>query len=185
MARGEQWAETGVGLVVLAAAGTFLIYALSNSAGLGRHGGYELVADFGQVGALASGADVKVGGVKVGTVSKIALDPKTFQAETHILVNDDIKLPTDSTIKITSDSLLGGQHIAIEPGGAPDNMKPGAKFQNTQGAVDLFGLIGQMIRPQGGAQSGGAQSGGAQAGAAPSGGATAPAAADPYPASSN
>jgi phospholipid/cholesterol/gamma-HCH transport system substrate-binding protein len=80
-------------------------------------------------------------------------------------------LPTDSTIKITSDSLLGGQHVAIEPGGAADDMKPGAQFQNTQEAVDLFGLIGQMIRPQT------AASGAAPAGAAP---ATAPA--DPYPA---
>jgi phospholipid/cholesterol/gamma-HCH transport system substrate-binding protein len=171
MAQGEQWAETGVGLVVLAAAATFLVYALSNSGGFGGRGGYELIAKFGQVGALASGADVKVGGVKIGTVSKIALDPKTFQAETHILVNSDIKLPTDSTIKITSDSLLGGQHVAIEPGGAADDMKPGAQFQNTQEAVDLFGLIGQMIRPQT------AASGAAPAGAAP---ATAPA--DPYPA---
>jgi phospholipid/cholesterol/gamma-HCH transport system substrate-binding protein len=148
MARGEQWAETGVGAIVLVAAGAFLVYALSSAGGLQRSGGYDLVAKFGEVGSLAPGADVKVAGVKVGTVSKIALDPKTFQAETHLLVDDGVKLPEDSTVKITSDSLLGGQHIAIEPGGSADNMKPGEAFQNTQGAVDLFGLIGQVIRPQ-------------------------------------
>jgi phospholipid/cholesterol/gamma-HCH transport system substrate-binding protein len=148
MARGEQWAETGVGAVVLAAAGVFLVYALSNAGGLKSGGGYDLIAKFGEVGSLAPGADVKVAGVKIGTVSRIALDPKTFQAETHLLVNDGIKLPDDSTVKITSDSLLGGQHIAIQPGGSPDDMKPGAQFQNVQGAVDLFGLIGQVIRPQ-------------------------------------
>ena len=74
-------------------------------------------------------------------------------------------------MKITSDSLLGGQHISVAPGGAADDMKPGAEFQNAQGAVDLFGLIGQVIRPQGQAAS-------PAAGAAPAP-TTAPA--DPYP----
>lgn len=149
MARSEQWAETGVGAIVLAAAGAFLVYALSNAAGGGAGRGYELLAKFGQVGSLAPGADVRVAGVKVGSVTKIDLDPKTFLAETHLSINPDIKLPTDSVVKITSDGLLGGQHVAIEPGGAVDNMKPGAQFENTQGAVDLFGLIGQVIHASG------------------------------------
>ena len=148
MANGEQWAETGIGAIVLVAAGVFLVYALGNAGGLKHAGGYDLIAKFGEVGSLAPGAEVKVAGVKVGTVSKINLDPKTFQAETHMMVNDDVKLPDDSTVKITSDSLLGGQHIAIQPGGSADDMKPGSQFQNVQGAVDLFGLIGQVIRPQ-------------------------------------
>ena len=178
MARGEQWAETGVGAIVLAAAGVFLVYALGTAGGLKREGGYDLVAKFGQVGSLAPGAEVKVAGVKIGTVSRIALDPKTFQAETHMTVNDGVALPDDSTVKITSDSLLGGQHIAIQPGGSPDNMKPGAEFQNVQGAVDLFGLIGQVIRPQAAASPGAAQPGPADAGAA----ASPKPQADPYPA---
>jgi phospholipid/cholesterol/gamma-HCH transport system substrate-binding protein len=166
MARGEQWAETGVGAVVLAAAGVFLVYALGHAGALKRSGGYELIAKFGEAGSLAPGADVKVAGVKVGTVSTVTLDPQTYQAITHLVVNDGVKLPDDSTVKITSDSLLGGQHIAIQPGGSPDDMKPGAQFQNTQGAVDLFGLIGQVIRPQS---------------AAPAAGPSKPQA-DPYPA---
>jgi phospholipid/cholesterol/gamma-HCH transport system substrate-binding protein len=174
MARGEQWAETGVGAVVLAAAGVFLVYALGHAGGV-KAGGYELIARFGQAGSLAPGAEVKVAGVKVGTVASIALDPKTFQAETHILVNPSVQLPDDSTAKITSDSLLGGQHIAIEPGGSATNFKPGAQFQNTQGAVDLFGLIGQVIRPQGQGASSPA------AGGEPA----KPQGADPYPASSS
>ena len=172
MARGEQLAETSVGAIVLAAAGVFLVYALSNADGLRHNGGYDLVAKFGEVGSLAPGADVKVAGVKVGTVSKIALDPKTFQAETHMTVNDGVALPDDSTVKITSDGLLGGQHITIQPGGSPDNMKPGAQFQNVQGAVDLFGLIGQVIRPQAAAPSADT----------PADGATAKPQPDPYPA---
>jgi len=131
MARG-QWAETAMGGLVLAAAASFLIYALSAGAIHPQGQGYELTAKFGQVGALAPGADVRVSGVKVGTVSAVTLDPKTFLAITHIMLDPTVKLPADSTAKVTSDGLLGGQHIAIEPGGA---------------SVDLFGLIGQFLRP--------------------------------------
>jgi phospholipid/cholesterol/gamma-HCH transport system substrate-binding protein len=146
MAR-EQWAETGVGAVVLVAAAGFLIYSL-NTVGAGRGHGYEVTARFGQAGGLAPGAAVSVAGVKVGTVSNIALDPKTFVAVVRLDLDPQVKLPSDSTAKITSDSLLGAAHVAIEPGGAVDDLKPGAEFENTQGAVDLFGLLGQMLRPQ-------------------------------------
>ncbi len=146
MARGQVWAETGVGAVVIAAAAAFLIYALSHSGGNGG-GGYPVFARFGQVGSLAAGADVRLAGVKVGSVSGVSLDPKTFLARTTLSIDPKIKLPVDSTVKITSDGLLGGEHVSIEPGGSMDDMKPGAEFQNVQGAVDLFGLIGAFLRP--------------------------------------
>ena len=150
MERGAQWAETGVGAVVLAAAGIFLVYALGHTGGgVGGRGGYEVSARFGQVGALAPGASVTVAGVKVGTVSKIELDPKTFLARTRMTLQPGVRLPADSSVRITSDGLLGGQHIAIEPGGATEDLKPGAEFQTAQGAVDLFGLIGQFVRSSG------------------------------------
>ena len=168
MARGEAWAETVVGAVVLVAAGGFLVYALSHVGG--ALSGYEVSARFGQVGSLAPGADVRLGGVKIGTVSKIELDPKTFLAKTTLMVDPKIKLPSDSTVKITSDSLLGGQHVSIEPGGSVRDMTPGAEFQNVQGAVDLFGLIGQVLRPPAGL---------APAAAAPAAGAAK--SSDPYP----
>jgi phospholipid/cholesterol/gamma-HCH transport system substrate-binding protein len=95
---------------------------------------------------------VSVAGVKVGTVSQIKLDPKTYFAVARLSLDPSVKLPADSTAKITSDSLLGGVHVAIAPGGAAANLKPGGEIENTQGAVDLFGLIGQFIRPQSSAQ---------------------------------
>ena len=173
MARG-QWAETGLGAVVLAAAAAFLVYALSAGAIHANARGYDLTAKFGQVGALAAGADVRLAGVKVGTVSSITLDPKSFMAITKISLDPTVKLPADSTAKITSDGLLGGSHIAIEPGGAPGDMKAGDEFQNTQGAVDLFGLIGQFIRSPAASSVSSAP---AAAAAAPASGS---AAADPY-----
>ena len=179
MSKSETWAETGVGAVVLAAAAGFLIYALGHAANGADAGGYEVVGRFGDVGALASGADVRLAGVKVGAVSKIELDPKTFMAKVHFTINKDVKLPADSTAKVTSAGLLGGQLVAIAPGGAVEDMKPGAEFQNTQGAVDLFGLIGQFVRPQ----SGGAAADPAAAPATAPAPAAKPAAksADPYP----
>ncbi|MBE7220646.1 MAG: outer membrane lipid asymmetry maintenance protein MlaD, partial [Caulobacteraceae bacterium] len=146
----QQYAETGVGAAVILAAAAFLVYALSHTTQGAGAGTYPLIAKFGQAGSLAPGSDVKVAGVKVGSVTGITLDPKTFLAKTTISVNDGVKLPVDSSIKVTSDSLLGGQHVAIDPGGSMQDMKPGQEFANTQGAVDLFGLIGQVIRPQGG-----------------------------------
>jgi phospholipid/cholesterol/gamma-HCH transport system substrate-binding protein len=165
MAARSEWAETGVGAVVLAAAAGFLIYALGAGAVGGHGGGYDVKARFGQVGGLAQGADVRVAGVKVGTVARISLDPKTFLADVELTLDPGVKLPTDSTAKITSDSLLGGPHIAIAPGGAAEDLKQGGEIQNTQGAVDLFGLVGQMLRPQSGPadSSAPASSGGAAA----------------------
>lgn len=146
----EQWAETLMGLLVLVLAAGFLVYSLSVG-GVGRKpGGYEVTAKFGQVGSLAPGAAVSVAGVKVGTVSQITLDPKTYLAVTKLSLDPDVKLPSDSSAKVTSDSLLGGVHVAIAPGGAADNIPPGGEIDNTQGAVDLFGLIGSVMRPQGG-----------------------------------
>jgi len=149
----EQWAETAMGLVVIGLAVVFLAYSLSVG-GVGRKPGtYEVTARFGEAGALAPGANVSVAGVKVGTVSAITLDPKTYLAVTHLSLDGKVKLPSDSTAKITSDSLLGGAHVSIAPGGASDDLKPGGEIQNTQGAVDLFGLIGQAIRPPAAAEA--------------------------------
>jgi len=144
----SRWTEIWVGAAVLVAAGLFLAYALAHTGGLMGQAGYPLTAQFGDAGALAPGADVRVAGVRVGTVTAVTLDPKTYQAKAALLIDKDIQLPADSTVKITQDSLLGGEHLAVEPGGSLQNLKAGQAFQNTQGAVDLFGLIGQVLRPQ-------------------------------------
>jgi len=140
--------ETFMGFVVLAFAGVFLAYALGVT-GAGRAGGtYDLSAKFGEAGGIQPGAKVTVSGVKVGSVAAVTIDPKSFLAIIKLSVDDTVKLPSDSTAKITSDGLLGGSHISIAPGGAADDLKPGGEISNTQGAVDLFGLIGQVMRPK-------------------------------------
>ena len=143
------WGETIMGFVVLAFAGLFLAYALGVAKVTSGSGAYDLTARFGEAGGIQPGAKVTVSGVKVGSVSAVTIDPKTFLAVMKLTVDGAVKLPSDSSAKITSDGLLGGSHIAIAPGGAADDLKPGAEISNTQGAVDLFGLIGQFIRPKG------------------------------------
>jgi phospholipid/cholesterol/gamma-HCH transport system substrate-binding protein len=146
----EQWAETLMGLLVLVLAVGVLVFSLTVGGVDGKPGGYDVTAKFGQVGSLTPGAAVTVAGVEVGTVSEIRLDPKTYLAVTTLSLDPDVKLPSDSTAKITSDSLLGSLHVAITPGGATDDIKPGGEIENIQGAVDLFGQIGSVMRPQGG-----------------------------------
>lgn len=154
MALREQWAETAMGVVVLALAAGFLTYSLSVGGVQMKSGNYEVSAKFGEAGSLAPGAAVSVAGVKVGTVSQVTLEPKTYLAVAKLSIDPTVKLPADSTAKITSDGLLGGAHISIAPGASLEDLKPGGEIENTQGAVDLFGLIGSVIRPQGGASGG-------------------------------
>uniref|UniRef100_B0SZH0 Mammalian cell entry related domain protein n=1 Tax=Caulobacter sp. (strain K31) TaxID=366602 RepID=B0SZH0_CAUSK len=150
----EQWAETAMGVVVLALTAGFLTYSLSVGGVHSKSGNYEISAKFGEAGSLAPGASVTVAGVKVGTVSKVVLEPKTYLAVAKLSIDPTVKLPADSTAKITSDGLLGGAHVAIAPGASLDDLKPGGEIENTQGAVDIFGLIGSVIRPQGGGAGG-------------------------------
>ena len=144
----ENWAETIVGALVLIGAGVFLAYLMTTGHVGATTGGYAVTARFGQVGSLEEGDDVRVAGVRVGQVSHVKLDPKTYFAATELTIDKGVNLPSDSTAKITSDGLLGGVHVSVEPGAAEDMLKPGGEIVNTQGAVDLFGLIGQVIKPQ-------------------------------------
>ena len=143
----ERWVETVVGVVVLAIAAAFLVYALDAGGARRGAGGYTLIARFDQAGGLAPGARVRVAGVKVGTVSTVTLDPKTYLAVARLQLDPSVRLPADSTAKIGTDGLLGGAHVSIAPGGAAEDLKAGGEIENTQGSVDLFGLIGQAIRP--------------------------------------
>jgi phospholipid/cholesterol/gamma-HCH transport system substrate-binding protein len=159
----SHWGETAMGFVVLLLAALFLAWSLGvTQAGRGI-GGYQVSAKFGDVGGLQPGAKVSLAGVKVGSVSAVRVDPKSFLAVVELSLNGDVHLPADSTAKVTSDGLLGGAHIALTPGGAEDNLKAGGEIENTQGSVDLFGLIGQVMRPHAADAATGASSGASSA----------------------
>ena len=166
--------ETLIGGVVLLVAGAFLVFAYSSSGIGGNVSGYDLNAKFFNAEGLRVGSDVRLSGVKVGSVTKQSLDAKTYQAVIGITVRSDVELPEDSVAKISSNGLLGDSYIALEPGGSEKMMKAGATFQYSQGAVNLMDLISKAIFSSvgsgtDGGGSGGSGSGGSGSGAEPAG----------------
>jgi phospholipid/cholesterol/gamma-HCH transport system substrate-binding protein len=88
---------------------------------------------------------VRLHGIKIGRVSSLELDPKTYAAIVRITMRDDVKLPDDSSIKITSAGIMGSSYLAIQPGGSEKMIPAGGQITNTQGSIDLMGLIGRAI----------------------------------------
>jgi phospholipid/cholesterol/gamma-HCH transport system substrate-binding protein len=137
-------AEVLTGAVVLVAAVGFLAFAIAHS---GRPGGngYTLVANFDHIDGLNVGGDVRIAGVKIGTVTDEQIDPKSFVAVVKLTVRDDIKLPKDTGASIVSESLLGGKYISLSPGGSDTDLKPGQAITITQSSVSLEELLGKFI----------------------------------------
>jgi phospholipid/cholesterol/gamma-HCH transport system substrate-binding protein len=158
--------ETVLGGVVIVVAGFFLVFAYT-SADLKRVDGYEVTANFSSVGGLQSGSDVRISGVKVGTVTSQTLDPNTYLAVVRMTIDPSIKLPKDTVALIASESLLGGKYMSLQPGGDPDQIQPGGRIDFTQSTPGLEQLLGQVIfsMQQGGQQN--SQQGGAQEGQKP------------------
>jgi len=136
--------ETLIGTVVVAVAAVFLFYGYSAS-GMRSASGYQVNAAFSAVDGLANGADVRMSGIKIGTVVRQSLDPDTYQAVVTLDIASDVKLPDDSSAKITSEGLLGGSYISVTPGGSEDMLAGGGEIMFTQGSVDLMSLIGQAV----------------------------------------
>lgn len=138
-------AEVAVGAAVLAVAAGFLIYA-AQVAGIGPSGGaYELSASFRSIEGVRAGTDVRIAGVKVGTVTSTSLDPQSFMAKARFTVAEGIEIPEDSTAMISSEGLLGGNFVEISPGGAIDILAPGSEIEDTQGAVGLISLMMKFV----------------------------------------
>jgi len=136
--------ETLIGAAVLAVAVLFLTFAYT-STGAGTVTGYEVRAKFSRVDGVAVGSDVRMSGIKIGAVARLELDPQDYGAVAILTIRDDVQLPGDSSIRITSEGLLGSQYLSIEPGGSPARIAPGGEIEYTQGAVDLVGLLGKTI----------------------------------------
>ena len=137
-------AEVLTGAVVLLVAAAFLGYAVAHS-GRSAASGYTLFARFEHIDGLGVGADVRVAGVKVGSVNEARIDPQNFQAVVALSVRGDIKLPKDSAAIITSESLLGGKYVSLQPGGDETLLQPGQTITITQSSVSLEELLGKFI----------------------------------------
>jgi phospholipid/cholesterol/gamma-HCH transport system substrate-binding protein len=141
----ENRLEILTGALVLAAGLGFFLFA-GQTAGIGSATEtYPLRASFRSVQGIVAGSDVKMAGVKVGTISSLTLNPQTYFADVVIEVNDSIALPTDSAILISSEGLLGGNFIELVPGGMDENLGPGDEIEDTQGSVSLVSLLMKFV----------------------------------------
>lgn len=134
-------AEVAVGGAVLAAAIAFGAYTVQSTGFALGASGYELRASFRSVEGISVGTDVRLAGVKVGTVTGVSLNAETYRADTLIVVNDGVLVPDDSVIAIASEGLLGGNFVEISPGGSLFYYEPGEEILDTQGAVSLLTLL--------------------------------------------
>ena len=142
----ENTTEVLVGGAVLAAAIAFGVYG-AQVAGLGDGGGanYALTASFRSIEGVNVGTDVRLAGVKVGTVTDVALNPETYRADTTVTVNATTQVPDDSAIVISSEGLLGGNFVEIVPGGSPFYFADGDEILDTQGSVSLISLLLRFV----------------------------------------
>jgi phospholipid/cholesterol/gamma-HCH transport system substrate-binding protein len=136
--------ELVAGAVVLVVAAGFLGYAVANT-GRATVSGYTLHASFDHIDGVSVGSDVRLAGVKVGSVTATRVDPQTFQAMVTFTVMSSLKLSTDSSAEITSDSMLGGKSLSLVPGGDEKLLADGGEVTITQGAVSLEQLLGKFI----------------------------------------
>jgi phospholipid/cholesterol/gamma-HCH transport system substrate-binding protein len=163
--------ETVMGAVVLAVAAFFLFFAYTTSQ-VRAVDGYTVTAQFTRVDGIRDGSDVRIAGVKVGSVTAENLDPKTYLATLKMSINPEYKLPEDTVAEVISSSLLGDKYLALVPGGSDKNIPPGGQIKYTQATASLEDLIGQMIFSQAGAGAQkkpgeGSQGGAPQTGAPP------------------
>lgn len=154
----SSFVETLIGAVVVVVAAVFVIYGYS-IADVGNVEGYRVTAEFDRIDGLVNGSDVRMSGIKIGTVVKQELNTQNYYALVTLSMRPDIKLPVDSSAKITSEGLLGGNYISLSPGGSEESLGDGDRIEFTQGSVDLIGLVGQAIFSAKGGDGGSAKGG--------------------------
>lgn len=136
--------ETVMGAVVLVVAAFFIVLAY-NTTDIKPVDGYQLLARFNAVDGLAIGSDVRIGGVKVGSVVDQYIDQELYQAVVSFSIQDQIQLPADSVASINSSGLLGEKYLAIAPGRDSNVLAEGEAISKTKDVVSLEELIGRVI----------------------------------------
>lgn len=142
--------EAVIGALVLIVAIWFVAFAYGRTSGTASGSTYTVSARFPNVSGVSPGTDVRLSGMKVGAVTSAEIDPKTYQAVLKLALDSTVKLPADSAAAITSEGILGGNYVSLQPGGDTNMLKNGDEITETQGSVDLMGMIGQFVNRSGG-----------------------------------
>ncbi len=140
--------EFAVGAFLLLALGSLLVLAIASTNGKFGFGEdtYTLEARFTNLGQLRPMAPVKIGGVPIGKVATISLDPQKLDAVVVLDIDSRYKdLPIDTSASILTGGLLGESYVGLQPGGDPQTLKPGDEIAFTSPAVDLIQMAGKYI----------------------------------------
>lgn len=149
----ENLGEALVGLFVVLFAAWFVLFAWDKTGGGAKAGAIHVTALFPNSTGINVGSEVRVAGIKIGEVSEQMLDPQSFQVKTILALDPAVKLPADSSAAITSEGIMGANFISLIPGGDPAPLKDGDTIADTQGAMDLMGMVGQFINKSGDAKA--------------------------------
>ena len=136
--------ETGMGAIVILVAAFFLVFSYSVS-DLRPAQGYDVIAKFNSIDGLTDGSDVRIAGVKVGTVVGERIDQKEYRAVVTMKIHNNIKLTDDTVVKVSSAGILGGKYVKLEPGAAKQYVKAGGELKNTRDVISLEELLGKVI----------------------------------------
>lgn len=136
--------EILVGTFVLVCAICFFTLSLRKSH-IPTSDNYEVYAEFDNIEGVGAGSDIKISGVKIGTIADQTLNIKTYRAKLKLNIDKNIKLPKDSSAKIASSGLLGGKYLSIEPGAEDDLLENGDEIKFTQSAISLEDMLGKFI----------------------------------------
>jgi phospholipid/cholesterol/gamma-HCH transport system substrate-binding protein len=154
---GRNLIETLMGAVVLVVAGLFLLFAYSTT-NVRPVRGYTIIAKFERVDGLNPGSDVRLSGIKVGTVVDQKLEPSTYLAVVTMSIDQHVRLPVDTVAQITSEGLLGSNFVSLVPGAEDKVVAPGGELRFTQAPVNLVQMLGKFIFNSAESQGGGSGS---------------------------
>ncbi|HAA91996.1 MAG: outer membrane lipid asymmetry maintenance protein MlaD [Rhodospirillaceae bacterium] len=136
--------ETILGATVLSIIGISVYFAFS-ATDLKPDEGYKVTAQFNAVDGLVVGGDVRIGGVKIGTVVDQKVDPESFKAVVTMTIRPDVRLTKDTQVRIGNDGLLGGNYIKLEPGGGKKLIGDGAELKKTKDVISLGELLERVL----------------------------------------
>jgi phospholipid/cholesterol/gamma-HCH transport system substrate-binding protein len=137
--------ETLIGAVVIAIAAAFFFFVYTTTDRGSAGSGYRVRAEFDNIGAVNVGTDVRMAGIKIGSVVAQELDPETYQARITMAIDPKVKLADDTTAKVSSEGILGAPYIALEAGGSETYIADGGEIAITQGAIDLWKLVSEAL----------------------------------------
>lgn len=141
-------AETVMGAVVLIVAGVF-VYLFVTATQVKSVDGYTINATFLKVGGLQRGSDVRMSGIKIGSVKSRTLN-KDFEADVVLSISSDVRLPVDTVATITNDGLLGGKYVRLRAGKAREFIKADGRLDKTEDFKSIEDQVSEIIFLAGG-----------------------------------